>query len=232
MRDNAPSDARSCCRACSPSCRRRGRADRRPDTRSTGATMPSLKFSARLSIAARATPCRSRRAGSRPTIWLTAMRPASTPPSRSAKETAATCRNRPRCATRMPISSASISAPTGRPRHSAWMSQPIAAAPPTSTSTATTPRSRRTRSVRCCRFSLRSTDAIGAPGEHDRMRQKPEYARHVAEHRVDRQAGEQQQQRIVRGMAASSRRQSRLSRRRDQPGAINRARSIGGEIGR
>ncbi len=63
----------------------------------------------------------------------------------------------------MPISSASISAPNGRPRHSASISQPIAAAPPTNATTARMPRSRRARSVRCGRLSLWSKNAIARP---------------------------------------------------------------------
>jgi hypothetical protein len=65
------------------------------------------------------------------------------------------------------------------------------------------------------------------PGEHDRMRQKSEYARHVAEQRVDRQAGEQQQQRIVQGW-----RPHRGGNLGCSGAAINRARSIEGEFGR
>ena len=38
-----------------------------------------------------------------------------------------------------------------------------------------------------------------APGEHDRMRQKAKYHRQVAEQRIKRQTGEQQQQRIIQG---------------------------------
>ena len=45
-----------------------------------GATTPSEKFSARLSMAARATPASSSARVSRPTILATASRPASTPP--------------------------------------------------------------------------------------------------------------------------------------------------------
>src|SRR5271165_7012568 len=65
----------------------------RPSSRyqKTGATTPSLKFSARLSIAARATPCSSRLIGSRPTICRTASRPPANPPVASAAATAATC---------------------------------------------------------------------------------------------------------------------------------------------
>ena len=47
-----------------------------------GATTPSEKFSATLSMAARATPGASSLSGSRPTIWATAARPSDRPRSR------------------------------------------------------------------------------------------------------------------------------------------------------
>ena len=95
----------------------------RPPSRyqKTGATTPSLKFSARLSIAARATPCRSSRAGSRPTIWLTASRPGRQPaavaaPPRPRRH----ARNRLRCAIRIADQPAPRPARRARlPRHSA-----------------------------------------------------------------------------------------------------------------
>src|SRR6266851_4931687 len=129
----------------------------------TGATTPSLKFSARLSSAARAMPWRSRRIGSRPTIWLTALRPAGKPPDASAPPTAATCSKRLRCAIRMPIANASTTAPAALPRPSQCSTQPSAAAAATSTTTVTMPRSRRLRSLRFGRLSFRSKNAIPRP---------------------------------------------------------------------
>ena len=78
--------------------RARQAADRHPEA---GATMPSEKFSARLSIAARETPASSSPSGSRPTIIDTALRPASSPPVSSAHATAATWACRLRCAIRL-----------------------------------------------------------------------------------------------------------------------------------
>src|SRR5215471_4699870 len=64
----------------------------RPSTRyqKAGATTPSLKFSARLSMAARAAPWASRLVGSRPTMCRTAARPAAKPPASNALATVAT----------------------------------------------------------------------------------------------------------------------------------------------
>ena len=63
--------------------------------------------------------------------------------------------------------------------------------------TVTMPRSRRARSLRVGRLSLRSKNAIARPASTTGCGTKRNTRRHVAEQRVDRQAGEQQQQRIV-----------------------------------
>ena len=55
-----------------------------------GATTPSEKFSAKLSIAARTTPASSNRSGSRPTMCDTARRPSANPSCSSAPATAFT----------------------------------------------------------------------------------------------------------------------------------------------
>ncbi len=125
----------------------------------------------------------------------------------------------------MPISSASISAPTGRPRHSAWISQPIAAAPPTSATHG------QNAALAAGPFgALRPVELVVEerdcpPGEHDRMRHEPEHRPHVAEQRVDRQAGKQQQQRIVQGWRSHRGGNLGCDAAGNQSGAINRGRN-------
>ena len=75
MLRNARCDGRSSNRRCWPPCRPPRPAGPRRASQNSGATTPSEKFSARLSIAARATPASSSAAGSRPTIFATARRP-------------------------------------------------------------------------------------------------------------------------------------------------------------
>ncbi len=87
-----------------------GRPSRR--RKSHGATTPSEVLSARVSMAARATPASSRACGSRPTTWLTASRPASSE-LRSASETAATARPSSFWARKAVASNISSSQPSG-----------------------------------------------------------------------------------------------------------------------
>ncbi|MCY1372970.1 hypothetical protein D9M69_602130 [compost metagenome] len=125
--------------------------------------MPSEKFSARLSIAARLTPASSRRSGSRPTICDTALRPAMIPPLSSASATAFTWLPRLRWATRLEAAMAVKSMPRGRRPNRRSMTKAIVAGTVTMTTNAATPQMRRTASVSVARLRLVSRKDISLP---------------------------------------------------------------------
>ena len=138
-----------------------GRPRSRPHR--TGATTPSLKFSASDSTAPRATPWASRDSGSRPTMWATALRPASTPSRSSARATSATWRYRLFWAISTETSRASTQNPTGHPLRPALIS---AASTPKEATTATVemaPAVRRPARPKAGRFNRPSQNASTRP---------------------------------------------------------------------
>ena len=128
----------------------------------TGATMPSEKFSARLSIAARAIPARSSRAVSRPTMCDTALRPASRSCRSSAEATLATYRCRLRCAMSALASTATGTMPNGRRSNCHCTANVTAPTTPSAIATAKIPTSRRRAGV-ISRLNKRSRPPIKAP---------------------------------------------------------------------
>ena len=131
-----------------------------------GAVTASEKFSARLSIAARATPASSSVSGSRPTMWRTRSRPAASPPAWSPSRTAATCSCRLRCADSDDAATATARAPTHQP--ASRIAAPCRTAPAASDtarirSAQHAPLRRRAGSGKVGRFQRRSIRSSRAP---------------------------------------------------------------------
>ncbi len=105
----------------------------------TGATTPSEKFSARLSIAARATPASSRGSVSRPTSCDAAFRALLIPSFSSASATRATCWYRLRWAINVLARMPTPIIPNGRIRSARSMTRAAAATIATTSKTVITP---------------------------------------------------------------------------------------------
>src|SRR5579875_1994711 len=161
----------------------------RPSSRyqNTGATTPSLKFSARLSIAARATPAASRRIGSRPTICL----PASLERMGDCGdmlEKASLCdQDRDQEGLECGADQAAAAQPRERPSHGGGgadqrdQDEDAALA------------ARRLAALLAIELPVAEGDR--AAGQDDRMRNSAEQRRHVAKDGVEREAGDQDQKR-------------------------------------